>query len=225
MPEPKQTGPLYPKDKATVPPGPEPSLRTHLEYQLSTCGSARRVTAGLTRAAPGVHEQQRCSPGTWELHLCRLQRAHRTPHQVPCHRTHHHPLTNRADPGRKQRGFGFQDWFAVSCSFLTGFARFRRLEKTDGKAARQPRGTGRGPNAPPRLLTLPLLDSQRWRELLRFEEDLSKPTLLSKPSGDRLNLKSQALIKHHQISNEKSCCSVIPGYVKQPETIPDWKPQ
>lgn len=52
----------------------------------------------------------------------------------------------------------------------------------------------------------------------------SKPTLPSKPSEDRLNLKSQALIKHHQISNEKSCCSVIPGYVKQPKTIPDWKP-
>lgn len=48
--------------------------------------------------------------------------------------------------------------------------------------------------------------------------------LPSKASEDGLNLKSQALIKHHQISNEKSCCSVIPGYVKRPETIPDWKP-
>lgn len=62
------------------------------------------------------------------------------------------------------------------------------------------------------------------RTLVRFKEDLSEPTLPSKPSEDRLNLKSQALIKHHQISNEKSCCSVIPGYVKWPETIPDWKP-
>lgn len=85
-------------------------------------------------------------------------------------------------------------------------------------------GTGRGPNTSPCLPTLPLPCSQMLRTLLRFKEDLSKPTLPSKPSEDRLNLKSQALIKHHQISNEKSCCSVIPGYVKRPETIADWKP-
>lgn len=147
----------------------------------------------------------------WELHLCRLERPHKTLNQVPCYRTQRHPLTNRANPVRKQQGFGFQDLFSISCSFLTGFTRFRRLEKICGKAVRQSRVTGRGPNASPRLLTIPLLDLQMWRKLLRFKEDLSKPTLLSKPSEDRLNLKSQALIKHHQISNEKSCCSVIPG--------------
>lgn len=85
-------------------------------------------------------------------------------------------------------------------------------------------GTGRGPKTCPHLLTLSLLCSQMQRTFLRFKEDLSNPMLPSKPSEDRLNLKSQALIKHHQISNEKSCCSVIPGYVKRPETIPDWKP-
>lgn len=98
-----------------------------------------------------------------------------------------------------------------------------RLKKIPCKAFLQSWGTGRGHNTS-HLLTLPLLCSQMRRTLLRFKEDLSKPRLPSKPSEGRLNLKSQALIKHHRISNEKSCCSVIPGYVKWPETSPDWKP-
>lgn len=163
----------------------------------------------------------------WEFYLCRntgLERTHKTLNRVPCYHRQLHHLINWTNPIWNEQGFCFQYLFSKSCSFLSCFARFWRLEKIHCKAILQSWGTGRGLNSSPHLLTLPLLCSQMQRTLLRFEEDLTKPTLPSKPSEDRLNLKSQALIKYHQISNEKSCCSVIPGYVKRPETIPDWKP-
>lgn len=155
--------PRCPNEKSPVFSGLKSSLHTYLQYLLNNlCQLVAGLNPRLNKTVLCVYEQQKYSSSMWKFYLCRnigLERTHKTLNWVPCYDGQLCHIINQTNPIWNYEAFCFQCLFSKSCTFLTGFARFWRLEKIHCKAILQPWGTNRGPNTSPHILTLPLVFS------------------------------------------------------------------